>query len=402
MATEVFRNSKEFTVFKPRNVQAEPLDDDSDQLSPPPPSPPLAKVPPAPKKKFHRRSISLQSIPLSYKGKEPEARESPRLIQEPERTTTTPPNDPPTQEESSKAKGNSRETREETADEEIPRMDRITKQDLQEMLNVAVAAGIAAAAAAIPPQAPTPSSGTIPEQSTPADRPLGRWNPDDIDFFDPNFEGKSASTEEAVAHAGKDTYYRDVHVFVKRVKEMAIVLGPEIVRKNLPSCLRGTTLVWHTSELSDVSRRILSYGENVDEWVQALTNRFKTQATTATANLLKERYTMADAGKNREPREYAQKIIRWAKSAEMSSAFNQLNIVYNGIDPELRRDMRKPTKDTTIDDYLQLLNDCKDIWWSLAGRSSGLRNTDKPFQFNPASRFYENRPGFSNQPRFYN
>jgi hypothetical protein len=45
----------------------------------------------------------------------------------------------------------------------------------------------------------------------------------------------------------------------------------------------------------------------------------------------------------------------------MTSSFNQLNIVYNEIDAELRRDLKKSSKDITIDDYLQLLNDCKDI-----------------------------------------
>jgi hypothetical protein len=240
---EVFRNFKEFTVFKSRNVQVEPLNDDFDQLFSSSSSSSLVKVPSASKKKFHRRFIFLQSISLSYKGKESEARESPRLIQESERTTTTSLNDSSTQEESSKAKGNFRETREETADEEISRMDRIIKQDLQEMLNVAVAAGIAAAAAVISSQALTFSSGTILGQFTSADRSLERWNSDDIDFFDSNFEGKSAFIEEAIAHAEKDIYYRDVHVFVKRVKEMIIVLNLEIVRKNLSSCLLEIALV---------------------------------------------------------------------------------------------------------------------------------------------------------------
>ena len=74
----------------------------------------------------------------------------------------------------------------------------------------------------------------------------GRWNSGDIGFFDPNYEGKSSATGQAVKHSGKDTYYRDVHVFIEKVKEMTIVLGPEQVRRNLATCLRGTALIWHT------------------------------------------------------------------------------------------------------------------------------------------------------------
>jgi hypothetical protein len=196
-----------------------------------------------------------------------------------------------------------------------------------------------------------------------------KWNSENIDFFDSNFERKSAFTDEAVIHADKNIYYRDVHVFVERIKKMIIILEFEMIRKNLLSCLRELILVWHTIELFDVSRRILFYEENVNEWIQTLIARFKTQVTTTTINLLKERYTLTDAERNRESREYAQKVIRWIKSAKMISSFNQLNIVYNEIDAELRRDLKKSFRNTTIDDYLQLLNDCKNIWWALTKRN---------------------------------
>jgi hypothetical protein len=162
-------------------------------------------------------------------------------------------------------------------------------------------------------------------------------------------------------HADKNTYYRNVHVFVERIKKMIIVLEFEMIRKNLFFYLRDSVLMWHIVEFFDVSRRILFYEENVDEWVQALIARFKTQATTTTANLLKKRYTLTNAERNRESREYAQKVIRWVKFAKMFSSFNQLNIVYNEINAELRRDLKKSSKNTTINDYLQLLNDYKDI-----------------------------------------
>jgi hypothetical protein len=54
---------------------------------------------------------------------------------------------------------------------------------------------------------------------------------------------------------------------VKRIKEMIIMLNLKIVRKNLSSCLREIAFVWHIFELFDVLRRILSYDENVNEWV---------------------------------------------------------------------------------------------------------------------------------------
>jgi hypothetical protein len=182
-----------------------------------------------------------------------------------------------------------------------------------------------------------------------------------------------------------------------------------MIRRNLSSCLRESALMWHTVELFDVSRRILFYEENVNEWVQAFIARFKTQITTTTINLLRERYTLTNAEKNRESREYAQKVIRWAKFAKMTSSFNQLNIVYNEIDVELRRDLKKSFRDTTIDDYLQLLNDCENIWWFLTKRSqeysayfTNFSQTNKQFQFNSSVRFYDNRSEFFIQQRYNN
>lgn len=46
-----------------------------------------------------------------------------------------------------------------------------------------------------------------------------KWNPGDIGYFDPNYEDISAATGDPVEHSGKDTY-RDVYIFVQRVKEM--------------------------------------------------------------------------------------------------------------------------------------------------------------------------------------
>jgi arsenate reductase-like glutaredoxin family protein len=126
------------------------------------------------KKKFHKRSVSLQSISLSYRKKESKHKKISRIIQTSKRTTTTSLNDSSTtQEKLFKAKKKFRKTREKTTDEKILKMNRIIKQDLQKMLNVAIAANIATATAIISSQVST-SSETVLEQFTSADRSLER------------------------------------------------------------------------------------------------------------------------------------------------------------------------------------------------------------------------------------
>lgn len=140
--------------------------------------------------------------------------------------------------------------------------------------------------------------------------------------------------------------------------------------------------MWHTTKLSDDARRLLTYGNNLDEWERKLTERFKEQASIATASLLREKYTMYDAQQQREPREYAQKIIRHAKSAELTSIFNQLNVIYNGIDVEFRQVLKKPTNTTNLDTYLQEMDDMKEIWWTIARKRANTQQGFRNIQSN--------------------
>ena len=95
-----------------------------------------------------------------------------------------------------------------------------------------------------------------------------------------------------------------------------------------------------------------------------LTNRFKESATVVIDAVLRERYIIRDASSRRESREYAQKILRSVKNTEMTLIKNQLDIVYNDIDLELRRDIKKPENAITINLFLMTLNDCKYKWWA--------------------------------------
>ncbi len=339
ISTEKYRTFREFFVFKSRLDSAKSeLNDDFDQLSSSSQSlfliDALLKILSALRKKFHRRSISLQKILLNYAIilENRHTVEYSQSIQHSQKTKTsisarkqeitTLSDDSSAMTKStaksSRTKKKFRETREETADEEISRMNRIIKTNLQKMLNVIVIADIAAAATTISQTASSSSEQTVSITKNRQER----WNSKNIDFFDSNFDEKFVFTDETIVHAEKNTYYKDIHVFVERIKKMIIVLELEMIKKNLSFCLRESVLMWHIVELFDVFRRILFYEKNVDEWIQTLTIRFKTQAITMTINLLRERYILRDAEKNRESREYAQKIIRWAKSAKMTSSFN--------------------------------------------------------------------------------
>ncbi len=50
-----------------------------------------------------------------------------------------------------------------------------------------------------------------------------RWNAADLGFFDPSYEGKTLATAEPMQHSGKDTFFRDIHLFIDRAKDIAVI-----------------------------------------------------------------------------------------------------------------------------------------------------------------------------------
>ena len=98
------------------------------------------------------------------------------------------------------------------------------------------------------------------------------------------------------------------------------------------------------------------------------------------ASIIKERYTLLDAWNRQEPREYAGIIIRAAKSAELGSVGHIIMLIYNGLDLEFQRDLTMPTLTTPLEQFLQEINDHKDIWWGLTSQTARLgRLSSNPY-----------------------
>ena len=60
-----------------------------------------------------------------------------------------------------------------------------------------------------------------------------RFNPDDVDYFDSFYKSKFIDTVLAIEHIGKSTFFRDIHVFIDRVKNVARAKGDVLLRQNL-------------------------------------------------------------------------------------------------------------------------------------------------------------------------
>jgi hypothetical protein len=195
-----------------------------------------------------------------------------------------------------------------------------------------------------------------------------RWITFDIEFFDFMYDNKSMFTEEFIEHVEKNTYFRNVHLFLKRVKDVAKVKNVAQVRENLFTCLRELALQWYTFELSENIKNLLRYEQDIKYWEKKLIKRFKESVSVAMTSLIKKKYIMKNARRRRESREYVEVILRVVKSAELISKISQIFLIYNEIDVKFQRDISMSKADTKLNNFLTDLDDKKNVWWQLIDR----------------------------------
>ena len=193
-----------------------------------------------------------------------------------------------------------------------------------------------------------------------------RFNSDDVGYFDPFYESKSVDTGAAIEHTGKSTFFRDIHVFIDRIKDVARAKGEELLRQNLQICLRGTALAWYTTELTENDKRLVTY--SLGEWYRLLLARWKPPRSQGMTVLLREKYSMQDAARHREPREYAQTMLRAAQNADMGIMKDHMLLIWNGLDMEFQRDIPEPDGSTDYNRFLESLDKRKYQWWEHATR----------------------------------
>lgn len=218
--------------------------------------------------------------------------------------------------------------------------------------------------------APTGPPGPTGPRGEPGPSGVGseRFNADDVGYFDPFYEGKSVDTAPAIEHTGKSTFFRDIHVFIDRVKDMARAKGDDLLKQNLQVCLRGGALAWYTTELTENDKRLVSYG--IEEWYRLLLSRWKQPRSQGMSVLLREKYSMQDASRHREPREYAQTIMRAAQNADMGVMKDHILLIWNGLDTEFQRDIPEPDANSDYNRFLESLDKRKYQWWEHASRHS--------------------------------
>ena len=67
-------------------------------------------------------------------------------------------------------------------------------------------------------------------------------------------------------NAGKTLYFRDIHMFVNRVKNLTIIKKDKVARDNLYICFKSKTFYWWNSVFSPKQKRLIKYKEKIEKW----------------------------------------------------------------------------------------------------------------------------------------
>ncbi|EEQ31632.1 conserved hypothetical protein [Microsporum canis CBS 113480] len=214
-----------------------------------------------------------------------------------------------------------------------------------------------------------------PTSSTDIDEELG--------YFYPHMKDNA---DRPVVQVNQHTYYRSVYVFVNRLKDMVITKGENLVRSNVQASLRGQALEWYTVELTNIEKRAMTAFTIEAGWVDALVKRFKPRAAEALAAMTKLTFTMGDIHKGHDVRTYAHTMFRHAQAANIKSTYNQLTQSWNGLSPDLRRDIPEPTPLTTRAEFLNFVEAKSGIWRDIAQYRSNISSTRRQMRITIAIR----------------
>ena len=107
------------------------------------------------------------------------------------------------------------------------------KAAVRRIVTNAIQTAVAQIAATAAP-APAQDGNATPSVAAPLAVIPTRWNAAELGFFDPQYNDKTVHSGAApIEHADKNTYFRDVHLFIDRAKQFVLTKKEDLIRENL-------------------------------------------------------------------------------------------------------------------------------------------------------------------------
>ena len=202
-----------------------------------------------------------------------------------------------------------------------------------------------------------------------------KWNVQKTNFFDSWYEEKNAIIDNSIEHSNKNTYFRNIHLYIERIKNMTIFKDVDVIRANLYNCMREHVLRWYIEIVNDDQKKLIKLKEDVEKWKRLLLKRWKKLSFTTLTIIIKKKYIMKNVRKHKKFFDFVEIIIREIKSI-MMSIYSQLYFIYNKLKLKFRRDLIKSTKNIIMNEFFKQFDDKKNMmkhWEQISFLSSICR-----------------------------
>ena len=142
-----------------------------------------------------------------------------------------------------------------------------------------------------------------------------------VNFFDFKFE-KSYDSDDVV-QINRNVYYRNVFMFVKKIKNAIITYKIKTIKINLSICLRETVQIWYIENFSDLKKQTFRFfDEEVDHWCEIFIKKFRQSVIFAFQKFSKKKYFLNDIKNYKNISNFVFSIMKHAKTANISDQYN--------------------------------------------------------------------------------
>ena len=160
----------------------------------------------------------------------------------------------------------------------------------------------------------------------------------------------------------KNFYYRNVHLFCKRVFDLIIIKSQKLIRVNLNICFRNFVFIWYIAAFNRLKRIDFRNFELEKNWIKKLINRFKSNHVIVINSVIVERYIIANVCSDCDSFEYVQQIVSNAKNANFYDIQQQLTWIWRNFDSDLKRDIFMSIANINVNDFLIAVKLKKKMW----------------------------------------
>ena len=236
---------------------------------------------------------------------------------------------------------------------------------------------------------------------------------DQVNYFDSEYKKEKDKTTlfssfiEFIMIANKYVYYKNVYVFVDRLKNLVSQHEHNQIRNVLKNCLRGDVQIWHIYELSDIIKNFLRE-ISLFQWYDVMITRFKSKAAAVIQKFISQVYNLNKVKIDTTSKVWIMHMLHQVRIVELIFIFNKFIIIWNRLNLFFRRDILEFTKHITLKLFLSQIDNKQFIWMKMIDRRQQFQTQFQQrtvfeyykYQFNIQQRFQNQRRDYIDNNKF--